>query len=410
MSAVISNYGPIEAWDVSAVEDFSWLFVDSSNSALPGAHSFNEDVSDWDVSSGTDFTGMFLEARAFNVDISRWDVSSGQTFGDMFRECDMLFRNGGLGVANDNCCVCNPYHTKLWGGQSILITPNNTFDDCVDTPNWEDKDGRGCDAYEEYCPESSDFESNGYYDSDAEEEFLRHVASVRENCCACGGGSTSLRSNSIIIRNAIDSNVCLAKDETYRFQVRAHGWGSVDGTLGHNTLAYALSSNEDQFACGQFEIDDVSSRLQSNFTAIVTVDPTSNSTTGCTALDGGDNGRGIELLPLKCYYDSLDDGGLLTRNNAWKGACSETSRLDSSCSSSYRIGLDESEEYCKFEEYHQFVSDVGDGAPFSPSSAQGECLWEVWDYDFGTRDRARTKIATCCRSGFERDEGLVTLS
>ncbi|EJK77720.1 hypothetical protein THAOC_00431, partial [Thalassiosira oceanica] len=153
----------------------------------------------------------------------------------------------GLGVANDNCCVCNQFHAapKLWGEKSILITPNNTFD-CFDSPNWEDKDGKGCDAYGEYCPDPSE----------AVGEFLRHAESVRENCCACGGGTTSLRSNSIIMRNAIESNVCLAKDETYRFQVRAHGWTKADDTLGHSAITYALSGQENQIACGQFEIKD----------------------------------------------------------------------------------------------------------------------------------------------------------
>ncbi|EJK57606.1 hypothetical protein THAOC_22334, partial [Thalassiosira oceanica] len=307
--------------------------------------------------------------------------------------------DNGLGVANDNCCVCNQFHAapKLWGEKSILITPNNTFD-CVDTPNWEDKDGKGCDAYGRYCPDPSE----------AVGEFLRHAESVRENCCACGGGTTSLRLNSIIIRNAIESNVCLAKDETYRFQVRAHGWTSVDDTLGHSAVAYALSDHDNQIACGQFEIKG-DSLLQSNFTTTVTVDPTNNTYSGCTALNGRDIGRGIELLPLKCFYDARENG-LFARNNAWKGACSKASRLDSSCSSVYRMGPNESEEYCKFEEYHQFVSDVGGGVPFSPLSAQGECLWEVWDHDFGTKDPARTEVATCCRSGLGSVGDLTTLS
>ncbi|EJK59492.1 hypothetical protein THAOC_20276 [Thalassiosira oceanica] len=321
------------------------------------------------------------------------------------------------GLYGDSECVDTPDwldgggdgSPKLWGEKSILITPNNTFD-CVDTPNWEDKDGKGCDAYKEFCPDPSE----------ASEEFLRHAESIRENCCACGGGTTSLRSNSIIIRNAIESNVCLAKDETYRFQVRAHGWTSADDTLGHSAVAYALSSHDNQIACGQFDIIDVEDteelyggfylvqKLQSNFTTIVTVDPTNNTHTGCTALDGRDIGRGIELLPLKCYYDSQEDG-LFTRNNAWKGTCSETYRLDSSCSSAYSMGLDESEGYCKFEEYHKFVSDVSGGVPFSPLSAQGECLWEVWDHDFGSKDPARIDVAACCRSGLGSEGDLMTL-
>ncbi|EJK69187.1 hypothetical protein THAOC_09586, partial [Thalassiosira oceanica] len=84
MSAAISNYGPIEAWDVSAVELFNRLFVDDNNSALPGADTFNADISEWDVSRGTSFYRMFGYAYQFNQDISSWDVSRGTSFSDMF--------------------------------------------------------------------------------------------------------------------------------------------------------------------------------------------------------------------------------------------------------------------------------------------------------------------------------------
>ena len=83
-----------------------------------------------------------------NIDGDGCDMYTANTWA-----CDNNYPDGGLGVAYDNCCACNPFHAapKLWGDKSILITPNNTFD-CVDAPNWEDKDGKGCDAYEEYCP------------------------------------------------------------------------------------------------------------------------------------------------------------------------------------------------------------------------------------------------------------------
>ena len=34
------------------------------------------DISEWDVSSVTDVSGMIFDARAFNGDIPNWDVSS----------------------------------------------------------------------------------------------------------------------------------------------------------------------------------------------------------------------------------------------------------------------------------------------------------------------------------------------
>ena len=38
--------------------------------------SFNQDLSDWNVSSVKDMEGMFNHAESFNQDISDWNVSS----------------------------------------------------------------------------------------------------------------------------------------------------------------------------------------------------------------------------------------------------------------------------------------------------------------------------------------------
>lgn len=47
---------------------------------------FNQDISNWDVSNGTNFEGMFYYTKKFNQDISGWDVSSGTNFGSMFKD------------------------------------------------------------------------------------------------------------------------------------------------------------------------------------------------------------------------------------------------------------------------------------------------------------------------------------
>lgn len=54
---------------------------------------FTGDVSSWDVSSGTDFEGMFYNAYDFNSDVSMWDVSSGTNFAYMFRFADSFDQN-----------------------------------------------------------------------------------------------------------------------------------------------------------------------------------------------------------------------------------------------------------------------------------------------------------------------------
>jgi hypothetical protein len=55
---VARSYGwPIGAWDVSKIQDFSYLFsadgVDGSDRFNPAAESFNEDITLWDLSSAT---------------------------------------------------------------------------------------------------------------------------------------------------------------------------------------------------------------------------------------------------------------------------------------------------------------------------------------------------------------------
>ena len=46
-----------------------------------GASSFNQDISNWDVSKVIDMKGMFQEGSSFNQDISNWDVSRVYRYG-----------------------------------------------------------------------------------------------------------------------------------------------------------------------------------------------------------------------------------------------------------------------------------------------------------------------------------------
>ena len=68
--------GPIGDWDVSGMTDLSYLFCgDKSHSRyVPGAETFNGDISKWDVGHATTMYAMFQGAEAFNRDISKWDV------------------------------------------------------------------------------------------------------------------------------------------------------------------------------------------------------------------------------------------------------------------------------------------------------------------------------------------------
>ena len=95
-------HGPIGEWDVSSVTDMSLMFAEARsfkadiskwdvssvvnmNSMFHSAASFNGDISKWDVSSVTDMRSMFGEAKSFNVDLSKWDVSSVTDMSMMFK-------------------------------------------------------------------------------------------------------------------------------------------------------------------------------------------------------------------------------------------------------------------------------------------------------------------------------------
>ena len=72
----IKKYGNSSYWDVSKVQDMSYMFDNSV---------FNGDISKWDVSNVTDMSQMFLQSQ-FQGDISRWDVSNVQDMRCMFRD------------------------------------------------------------------------------------------------------------------------------------------------------------------------------------------------------------------------------------------------------------------------------------------------------------------------------------
>jgi len=91
----------ISDWDVSTVTDMSFMFsragtfnqnidawdvslVTNMNGMFERASAFNQNIGNWDVSSVTNMTEMFRNAGFFNQDISRWDVSSVTSMNNMF--------------------------------------------------------------------------------------------------------------------------------------------------------------------------------------------------------------------------------------------------------------------------------------------------------------------------------------
>ncbi len=65
---------PLDAWDVHNVEVFAMMFSHSI---------YNQDISGWDVSGATDMSDMFSYSE-FNQDIGNWDVSNVTNMACMF--------------------------------------------------------------------------------------------------------------------------------------------------------------------------------------------------------------------------------------------------------------------------------------------------------------------------------------
>ena len=78
--------GQIDTWDVSRVTDMSYLFCALQESWAPfecdsNRHSFNADLSGWDVSKVTSLEGIFMGTTSFDLThITQWNMSQVRIF------------------------------------------------------------------------------------------------------------------------------------------------------------------------------------------------------------------------------------------------------------------------------------------------------------------------------------------
>ncbi|WP_366535045.1 BspA family leucine-rich repeat surface protein, partial [Campylobacter jejuni] len=99
-----TDFSGIEKWDVSSVEDMSYMFADchSFNQDISGwdvrnvknmswmfynCKKFNQPLNDWDVRNIKDMSCIFLGCKTFNQDLSSWDISNVENMEDMFENC-----------------------------------------------------------------------------------------------------------------------------------------------------------------------------------------------------------------------------------------------------------------------------------------------------------------------------------
>jgi surface protein len=81
-----------------------------------GATSFNQDISNWDVSRVTNMRAMFYFASRFNKDVSSWDLSSVTDLGFMFFQASAF---------NQNLCGWGPKLKASVTGVYIMVEFTN---------------------------------------------------------------------------------------------------------------------------------------------------------------------------------------------------------------------------------------------------------------------------------------------
>ena len=80
---------------------------------------FNSDLSNWDVSNGEDFEGMFSDCKNLtSLDVSNWEVGNGENFGGMFPTHNfhvrpVLYLNPDVKITGGNGTSANPYTLGL---------------------------------------------------------------------------------------------------------------------------------------------------------------------------------------------------------------------------------------------------------------------------------------------------------
>lgn len=112
----------ISKWNVSNGSNFSSMFSNAS--------SFNKNISNWNVSNGLAFANMFNNANVFNQDISSWNVSNGRDFNHMFSNAHSFNKDlGSWNVVNGE-----NFYAMFW--TAIAFNQNISAWDVTKATNW----------------------------------------------------------------------------------------------------------------------------------------------------------------------------------------------------------------------------------------------------------------------------------
>ena len=83
----------------ASINNIVTTYITDFDSLLCGLKTFNEDISNWDVSSVTNMSNMFRDASAFNQDLGNWNVNN---VTDMTKIFDNTAMNGRIEKFNSN--------------------------------------------------------------------------------------------------------------------------------------------------------------------------------------------------------------------------------------------------------------------------------------------------------------------
>ena len=150
---------PIGNWDVSSVTDMGNMFLQAVN--------FNQDISNWDVSTVINLVGMFNQATQFNQNLSNWEFNS-------FNYDDFI-SNSGLDINNYDALLEAFVNQNLvnenLNAQNLVYCDNNAREELINNMGWiitGDNYGTECDTLSvcELSVASNGFE-NGLFNNGA---------------------------------------------------------------------------------------------------------------------------------------------------------------------------------------------------------------------------------------------------
>jgi surface protein len=195
------------------------------------AHSFNQDISNWNVSSVISMQRMFSEAKEFNQDISDWDVSSVINMEHMFYAAAKF--NQPLNkwcVSNveeqpegfSRASIIETTNLPVWGKCPLIDDDDNDgvvnyYDSCPGTDE-------GLDVNEDGCAEDQiDENNNGVPDSLEGDSDSDGVIDFYDECSNTTTGAL------------VDSKGCAVIDQVFLFS------GAISTVVLNNNVSGTIS-------------------------------------------------------------------------------------------------------------------------------------------------------------------------